>query len=208
MTSFLSARRQAFLPARRPFSRERGGMAAVEFSIILPVALLIMSLVVYGGQVYSVQRKVTLGAMTVADIFAQANNTGQATITPAELAQILSYPNLILFPNDPTAVQVFLYQLSVTSSSGTATGTVVGRWANANGTPNLLPCGQQMSVDPSIAAAFTGASTSYVVMGKVSYPFQPRELYFSLGAMTLYDSIMMIPRTAAQIQVQGYTPCT
>ncbi len=185
-------------------------MAAVEFSFILPVALLIMSLVVYGGQVYSVQRKVTLSAMTVADIFAQGNNTGQATITPAELAQILSYPNLILFPNnpDPALLQVFLYQLSVTSSSGTATGTIVGRWANDNGKPELLPCGQQMSVDPSIAAAFTGPSTSYVVMGEVKYQFQPQELYFSLGSVWLHDSIMMIPRTAAQIQVQGYTPCS
>src|SRR5271166_903482 len=152
MTTFLNARRHAFLPTGLGFSRERSGMAAVEFSFILPVALLIMSLVVYGGQVYSVQRKVTLSAMTVADIFAQGNNTGAASITTAELNQILSYPNLILFPNDPTAVQVFLYQLSVTSSSGTTTGTVKGRWANANGTPNLLPCGQQMPVDPSIAA--------------------------------------------------------
>jgi hypothetical protein len=59
-----------------------------------------------------------------------------------------------------------------------------------------------MPVDPSIAAAFTGAATSYVVLGEVQYPFQPTGIYYSIGATTLHDSVMMIPRTAAQITVQ------
>ena len=177
------------------------GVAAVEFSLILPVALLIMGLVVYGGQIYRVQRKVTLSAATVADLVAQANNNGSATITAAELNQILSYPNLILYPNDATGVQVVASQLSISvGPSGAATGTVVGSWANANGAPR--PIGQQMSVDPDVAEAFTGASSSYVILGEVQYPSQPYGRYFPLGLVMLHDSIMMIPRTAAEITVQ------
>lgn len=37
--------------------RNGRGVAAVEFSLILAVALLIMGLVVYGGQIYRVERK-------------------------------------------------------------------------------------------------------------------------------------------------------
>jgi Flp pilus assembly protein TadG len=177
------------------------GLAAIETALILPVALILMSLLVYGGQAYLVQRKVTLGATTVANILAQGNNNGSATITSAELTQILSYPSLILYPYSGSGVAVEGSQLLVTvNGNGTATGTVVGSWANANGTAR--PIGQQLSVDPSIASAFSGAGANYVILGEVQYPFQPTGVYFTVASITLQDSIMMIPRTAAQITVQ------
>ena len=181
------------------------GMAAAELALILPIALALMALIVYGGQCYGVQRKVTLSAMTVANIFTQGNNTGQPTVTTAELNQILAYPSLILYPNNATGIAVEVSQLLLTSNNnGTVTGTVCGSWANSNGTAR--PIGQTMSVDPDIAAAFTGAAASYVILGEVQYPFTPPAFYLATGTLTLHDSIMMIPRTAAEIAVQGATP--
>ena len=85
------------LPRRsgRAFLADARGLAAIELALILPFAAMLMSLVVYGGQAYWVQRKVTLAATTVANIFAQANNTNSSTITAAELNQIfrLSEPD-------------------------------------------------------------------------------------------------------------------
>jgi Flp pilus assembly protein TadG len=203
---------------RRPraFLADANGLAAIEMALILPIALMLMSLVVFGGQAYSVQRKVTLAATTVANIFAQANNVNTSTITAAELNQILSYPNLVLYPYDASSVQVVVSQLLVTTSNGTATGTVCGSWPNANGTARTT--GQQISIDPSIASAFSGSGTNnnpscgsipantvptnYVVLGEVSYPFQATGIYFSVGTLTLHDSIIMIPRVASPITVQ------
>jgi Flp pilus assembly protein TadG len=200
----------------RAFLADIGGLAAIELALILPFAAMLMSLVVYGGQAYWVQRKVTLAATTVANIFAQANNTNTSTITAAELSQILAYPNLILYPYSSAGVEVEVSQLLVTVNNGTATGTVCGSWANANGTPRTT--GQQLSVDPSIAAAFSGSSnnnnpacggipantvpTNYVILGEVQYPFQPTGIYFAVSTMTLHDSIIMIPRVASPITVQ------
>src|SRR5271154_4792052 len=195
----------------RAFLADAGGLAAIELALILPFAAMLMSLVVYGGQAYWVQRKVTLAATTVANIFAQANNTNASTISAAELNQILAYPNLILYPYNATGVAVEVSQLQVTvNANGTATGTVCGSWANANGTPR--PTNQQLSVDPSIAAAFSGTANNdspncnspanYVVLGEVQYPFQPTGLYFAVSTMTLHDSIIMIPRVASPIPVQ------
>jgi len=205
----LSRRSRAFLAGAE-------GLAAVELALILPIALMLMSLVVFGGQAYSVQRKVTLAATTVANIFAQANNVNTSTITAAELNQILSYPNLILYPYSGSTAAVVLSQLLVTTSNGTATGTVCGSWPNANGTARVV--GSQVSVDPSIAAAFASSGsnnnakcgsiaantvpTNYVVLGEVSYPFQATGIYFSVGTITLQDSIIMIPRVASPITVQ------
>jgi Flp pilus assembly protein TadG len=201
----------------RAFLRDARGLAAVELALILPVACMLMSLVVYGGQAYTVQRRVTLAATTVANIFAQANNNNQSTITAAELNQILAYPNLVLYPYDGSTAAVEVSQLLVTvNGDGTATGTVCGSWANANGTPRTI--GQQLSIDASIASAFSSSTTkdnptcgpiaantvptNYVVLGEVQYPFQPTGIYFSVGAMTLHDSIYMIPRVASPITVQ------
>jgi Flp pilus assembly protein TadG len=206
----LSRRSRAFLAGAE-------GLAAVELALILPIALMLMSLVVFGGQAYSVQRKVTLAATTVANIFAQANNVNTSTITAAELNQILSYPNLILYPYSGSAAAVVLSQLLVTTSNGTATGTVCGSWPNANGTARAT--GSQISINPSIAAAFSSSATNnnpvacgsiaantvptnYVVLGEVSYPFQPTGIWFSVGTITLQDSIIMIPRVASPITVQ------
>ena len=172
------------------------GTAAVEFAIILPVALLIMSLVVYGGQAFGVQRKVTLAATTVSNLVAQGNNDNAATVTSAQLSQILAYPNLILFPNNPTGVVVVISELQVTTTGGVTTGSVVGSWASP--TTSQRACKSQMSVSPDVAAALGGAS-NYVVLGEVYYPFQPTGLYMSLPPVTLHDSIMMVPRTAKQI---------
>ena len=210
------------IPPRRPgrsraFLADAKGLAAVELALILPLALMLMSLVVFGGQAYGVQRRVTLAATTAADIFAQANDVNTSTITAAELNQILAYPNLILYPYDGSGVQVVLSQLLVTTSNGTVTGTVCGSWPNANGTARAT--GTQVSVDPSIASAFStsGANNNpaacgsilantvpanYVVLGEVSYPFQATGIYFSVGTITLHDSIIMIPRVASPITVQ------
>ena len=122
----------------RAFLADARGLAAVELALILPIALMLMSLVVFGGQAYSVQRKVTLAATTVANIFAQANNVNTSTITVAELNQILAYPNLILYPYDGSSAAVVVSQLLVTTSNGTATGTVCGSWPNANGTARTV----------------------------------------------------------------------
>src|SRR5271163_3094748 len=198
------------------FLSDDEGLAAIELALILPIALMLMSLVVFGGQAYTVQRKVTLAATTVANIFAQANNVNTSTITAAELNQILSYPNLILYPYNGSSAVVVLSQLLVTTSNGTATGTVCGSWPNANGTARTV--GTQVSVDPSIASAFSGSGTNnnpacgsipantvptnYVVLGEVQYPFQATGIYFSVGTITLHDSIIMIPRVASPITVQ------
>ncbi|HEY1783872.1 MAG TPA: TadE/TadG family type IV pilus assembly protein [Roseiarcus sp.] len=201
----------------RAFVADARGLAAVELALILPLTLMLMSLVVYGGQAYGVQRRVTLAATTVANIFAQANNNNQSTITGAEKDQILAYPNLILYPYDGSTAVVVVSQLLVTvNGDGTATGTVCGSWPNANGTARTT--GSQISIDPAIASAFPSSNTkdnpacggiakntvptNYVVLGEVQYPFEPTGIYFSVSKMTLHDSIIMIPRVASPINVE------
>ncbi len=193
----------------RQYAQDASGVAAVEFSLILPVALLMMALVVYGGQAFRIQRKVELSAATVANLVAQGNNTNVASVTSAEMTQILAYPNLILYPNDASAIQVVVSELAISSVSGVVSGTVVGSWANANAT--VRPCNQQVPINSNIVAAFTGGASAYtnnsgyVILSEIVYPFNPYDLYGSVGPLTLHNSILMIPRT--NTEVIGPTMC-
>ncbi len=193
----------------RQYAQDASGVAAVEFSLILPVALLMMALVVYGGQAFRIQRKVELSAATVANLVAQGDNTSVASVTSAEMTQILAYPNLILYPNDASAIQVVVSELAISSVSGVVSGTVVGSWANANAT--VRPCNQQVPINSNIVAAFTGGASAYtnnsgyVILSEIVYPFNPYDLYGSVGPLTLHNSILMIPRT--NTEVIGPTMC-
>jgi Flp pilus assembly protein TadG len=201
-----------------PFARRRApqiatdcaGVAAVEFSLILPVALLMMALVVYGGQAFSIQRKVELSAATVANLVARGGTPSPAAITNPEMTQILGYPNLILYPNDATAVQVVVSELSISSVNGVATGTVVGSWPNANAAAR--PCGQQVPINSNIVAAFTGGAGAYsnnsgnVILCEIVYPFTPSEIYVSVGLLTLHSSSLMIPRTNNMVSGPAMCP--
>ena len=143
---------------------------------------MLMSLVVFGGQAYSVQRKVTLAATTVANIFAQANNVNTSTITVAELNQILSYPNLVLYPYDGNRAAVVVSQLLVTSPR---TGPRPARSAAAGRTPTEQRARRARNcrsiLDRLRLFRLGRQYNNYVVLGEVSYPFQATGIYFSVG---------------------------
>ncbi len=198
----------------RAFARDAAGVAAVEFAIILPVAMALMALVVYGGQLYRVQRKVSLAAATVADLAAQGGNNTWATISTPEINQILAYPELILNPFDPTeTAEVVVSQLNVTVVSGVATAKVDRYWANQNAiNANATPtCGQQMSIDTNVDSALTASGNSgpyFVILGTVLLPFQPYDLFGTVAPVIMHDSNMMIPRTTENgVQGPSATVC-
>ena len=122
------------------------------------MAVMLMSLIVYGGQAYTVQRKVTLAATTAPISWRRATTTRRPPSPPPSSARSsISEP-------DPLPLQR-------QRRRGRTVGTAGDRqrqwnrdrhglrsWANANGAPR--PVGQQLSVASSIASAFSGSSNS------------------------------------------------
>jgi Flp pilus assembly protein TadG len=51
--------RRSFRRSWRAFIADAAGLAAIEMALIFPMAAMLMSLIVYGGQAYFVWRKVT-----------------------------------------------------------------------------------------------------------------------------------------------------
>ena len=184
---------------RRSLWRDQRGMAAVELALIMPVALLMLGLAVYGGEGLGIQRKVTLATRDVTDLVSQTVSTGavnsvaNANLNQSTLDYYLSLSSLIVYPYDPSVLQVVVSEIQVTS--GSTTGTVV--WSESYNGGTARAVGSSVAVSSTL----TGAGATYLLLGESQYTYTPVGLANLLGAMTISGQIFMIPRQTTQISI-------
>src|SRR5215212_7594330 len=90
--------------ARRPlhrFLRDKRGVSAVEFAMLLPLMVTLYIGGVEVSQAIAVDRKVTLVARTLGDLVAQST-----TVNAAEMGNILSAATSVVQPYSSSLVQV------------------------------------------------------------------------------------------------------
>ncbi len=163
--------------------RDRAGMAAVEFALLLPIllALFMVGLALSDG--IACNRKVTSTAKSVADL-----TTRYASVTSSDVTTILAASAQILVPYDATRATVRVSEVLVT---GGTSSTVV--WSRAsNGT--ALAANAAVPIPSGMAA--TG---SYLILGEVSYAYTPLFTYGAAQPMTLYDRVFMSPRMSDSV---------
>ena len=176
-------------PADRPslldrLRRDRRGAAAAEFSLILPVALLLFTgAITYGNAIY-IDRKVTLTARTITDLITQ-----YTTLPQAQVQTVLSASTQIMSPFDPSAVVV---RVSEITTDGSGNATVAWSQATPNGTKR--PKGQTVTLPTQIQ----GANLTFIY-GEVSYLYTPNIGYQVTGPITLSDQAYMSPRFSSTV---------
>jgi len=183
MTSAIFAlARRLNVPLAR-FARERRGIAAIEFAMLLP-----MMMTLYLGSVeittaVAAQRKVTLTAHALADLASRFTS-----IANSDMSNILNASTDIMAPYAAANVQVVVSELSV-NAAGQA--TVV--WSDTlNGTAR--PAGQIVTIPASLAVPNT-----YLILGEASYSYNPTYGYVLTGTMTLSDQNYVMPRLSASV---------
>jgi Flp pilus assembly protein TadG len=160
------------------FARDRRGVSAVEFAMILPLMLTLYLGSVEVSQGISIDRKVTLTTRTVADLASQVSN-----ITNADMTNLLQASSTVMTPYPTTTLQITVSSV-VIDSQGRATIA----WSDTlNGTPRPVGAGV------TLPAALNIASTS-LIWSEVSYQYQPVIGYVITGAINLSDQIYMRPR--------------
>jgi hypothetical protein len=197
---------------RPSFIADAAAVAAVEFAFLAPVVITMLALVVLGGEGFTIQRKVALAARTVTDLVAQApygpnsspsnpsvcsgsgaSGSGSNVIllnkSDVDTDEALSAE--ILYPYDPTNLQVVVSELSVNTTANT--GTVV--WSEAYNGGTALACNTVINLN----SAFAQAGATYLIYGQVTYTYQPLGLNMTVNAITLSGSELLSPRNAAQI---------
>jgi Flp pilus assembly protein TadG len=167
----------------RRFARDRDGVSAVEFAIVLPFMLTLYLGGVELGEGLSIKFKTTLAARTVTDLASQS-----ISINGTNMQQILHASSTVLSPYSTAGVIVTLTELTVNSS-----GKGVVQWScSLNGT--AYTANQKLTMPTNLQT--TGITVLY---GEVTYPYTPPIGYAITGTYNIYQNMYFYPRLSATI---------
>ena len=160
--------------------RHKGGLAAVEFAMLLPLMLLLYLGSFQIAEGVALKRLVAQSAATVANITTQYASISQTSDIP----DILNASATVLTPW-PVANAIVTVSCIKIDSAGNATIY----WSKAlNGTPRQP--GQSMSLPAGL-----NTPNTYVVMGETTYAYSPLMDFLHIGKLNLYSSVYMSPRS-------------
>ena len=153
-------------------------MAAVEFSLILPIMLAIYLGGVEVGDGFAISTRVTLVARSVTDLATQ-----YITIYNQDASNILGASTSIVAPYETANITVTVSEVT-TDSSGKGTVT----WSDSlNGTARVV--GSTITLPTSLKTPNIS-----IIFGEVTYKNTPALGYVITGTITMSDSFYMMPR--------------
>lgn len=163
------------------FSKDKGGVSAVEFALLLPLMLTLYLGCTEISQGISIHRKVTLTARTVADLVSRAQTVSDATKADADAA--LNAAAAILAPNPDGNAKMVVSVVEIDS-----TGKAKIKWSKAkNGTARAA--GSSVTLPATL-----NVPSTLLVWGEITYNYTPTIGYILTGPMPLSDNIFMSPR--------------
>lgn len=162
----------------RQFVRDRRGVSAVEFAMLLPLMVTLYLGGVEVSQGISADRKVTLTTRAVADLASRVTS-----INNADMSNILNASSAVMTPYSKANLKV-----TVTCVNIDATGKATVSWSDTyNGTARAK--GSAVT----LPSALNVANTS-LIWSEVEYAYTPTIGYVITGTLTLKDQIYMRPR--------------
>jgi Flp pilus assembly protein TadG len=177
--------RSRLLTTIRRLARERRGVSAVEFALLLPFMLTLY----LGGteitQAITIKRKTTIVTRTIGDFVAQSS-----TITNAQMTNIMNATKAVVAPYAQANLTIVVTSVGI---DGANNATVVWSDATANGTAKTP--GTSVTL-PTGLNAFPNTT---VIWTEAEYKYTPPIGYMITGDMTLSDKMYMRPRLVAKV---------
>jgi len=167
------------------FARDKRGVSAVEFAIILPF----MAILYLGGTAVTqgiiIKRKIVLVTHTVGDLVARDN-----AITNAEISSIFDAAKAVFAPYGWST----LLKIKVSSVNIDAAGTAKVGWSDA-----LQDTARAANSSVTLPAGLNAPNTS-IIWTEVSYVYTPPVGgSFTGGAITMTDQLYIRPRLVTTI---------
>ena len=178
--------------------RDRRGVAAVEFAMILPVLIIFYLGLTELQPGISIKRKLALVTRTLADL-----TTRSADLTKAELKNIFGASGAIMRPHDDTGLtQMVVTSVGVTKvSEGVYSGTVA--WSCGWNLKVLLPAATDLKLKAgayTVPTGFQNDATKSFILVETMYPFTPNIGYTITGTVNLKDSSPWPIRDAERVK--------
>lgn len=163
--------------------RDKRGISAVEFAMILPLMIALYLGAVEISQGIAINRKVTLTARTVTDLVAQVSSINNAAMT-----NVLNASSAVMTPYSASPLKVTVSLVSIN-----AQGNATVAWSDGYNT-----AGKAAGTAVTLPAALAIANTS-LVWGEAQYTYTPAIGYVVTNALTLKDQLYMRPRLSTSI---------
>ena len=174
------------------FWRNRDGVAAVEFAMIVPVMFVLFVGSVEFSQALTVDRRVTQIASSAADLVARTKS-----ISTSEVSSIFEISNHLMQPYTTTPLKITI--VNVVANATDATNTTVCWSQNYQGGVTNYSNGQSYTLPTGIVQA--GES---VIVAEVAYAYTPILFnYFMPGTTNLTETFYLKPRLSASIEYNG-----
>jgi Flp pilus assembly protein TadG len=165
------------------FGRDRRGISAVEFAMLLPLMVTMYLGVVEVSQGVAVDRKVTLTTRTMADLASRVSS-----INNADMSSLLNASAAVVAPYDPAPLKIVLSAVSID-----ANGNATIAWSDTLG-------GSAHSVGSSVTLpTVLNVPNTQLIWSEVGYTYNPTFGYVLTGNLNLSDQIYMRPRLSDSI---------
>lgn len=185
----------------RRFRRDRKGLAAVEFALILPLLITLFFGVVEISMMMSARASVTSVASVTADLVAQ-----KSAVTPSDITNVFTAATAILYPSSVNNATIEIYSIV---DDNNATGKVawsckrIGSNAATTGptTPPAGSTGGDMikagNLDADGNPQYGGSGS--VIIGKITYNYSSPTTQIVTGTQTMVNLFYARPRRVAKI---------
>ena len=104
----------------RALGRDARATAAVEAALILPVALTMFALLLYGAEAFDAQRRVTLTARTATDLITQTTPSypsGKASIAQSQVDTALAFAAFVIRPFEASNLSMVASEVEIFTPS-------------------------------------------------------------------------------------------
>jgi Flp pilus assembly protein TadG len=187
----LAANVTEFRSLVRRFAKDRKGVSAIEFAIVLPFMLLLYIGGVELGEGYQIQFKVTETARTVTDLASQ-----YISLTSSTMSTILGASSTVVSPYSSASMVVTVSQVRVLANA--TSGTVYLWSCSLNGTKRTL--NSSVALPSNLQKP---ASDAYLIYGEVTYPYTPPLGGGISGTITMNQTSWFYPRLVTSIPWSG-----
>jgi Flp pilus assembly protein TadG len=172
--------------AARAFQRAETGVAAVEFSLILPILVVLWIGGVEVTGALSVDRRLNNLTSAVGDLVARDKQ-----LTFAEVDQIFDIAPAAMFPYTTTGLSV---RVSAVNIDAARRATVA--WSRAEGSKTAYAAGFGVN---NLIAENLRVPNSQIIMSEVYHTYRPTVGYVISGDLELDDRMLFVPRLVAAV---------
>jgi Flp pilus assembly protein TadG len=167
------------------FRRHKGGMAATEFALILPLMLTLYFGVTEVADGLIANAKASSVAATAADLTSQNDN-----LCNAEMTDIFAALDAVMFPYPTANTRVVIS--SLIDAGG---GNIKVAWSDGhNATPRTV--GSFVSIPSGLVTAGSGGS---VILAEVTYFYTSPAGQLIYGSVPMSDTFYVHPRRALTV---------